>query len=317
MDLVPPSDLEAVLEELDLDLGRSTEDEVWARCPGHKDRLGKEDSKPTNFSVNRNTGWGYCFACGYQTNLLRLVCDLLDLDLWEGSRWLRENGASLSEAIERVGKSKEEKKSKVQRLANPKVEAEFAIFTDPPQRAIERRGYTREAVDFYTVRWEPELKKWIIPIRQPDGELMGWQMRIKPKPVNYPPYMRKKNTLFGAYEFNSDMAVLVESPLDVVKLKSVGFEGGLSSIGVEISWHQMDLIIERAKILVLALDNDDAGWKKTWQIVGKFGRRLPIRVMTYDEAPHVKDIGDMTSTEMVYSIEGAQHAALVKKNVRR
>ena len=50
-------------------------DELWAQCPQHKERTGREDKNPS-WSINKDTGAHFCFSCGYKGSLHNLVRDL-------------------------------------------------------------------------------------------------------------------------------------------------------------------------------------------------------------------------------------------------
>lgn len=314
--LVPP-DLEAVLEELGLDLGRTSGDEVWATCPNPD----HEDSNPTNYSVNRDSGNGYCFACGFRhEGMTSLVTRLLKTDGWTASRWLRERGATISARLERVSERRDrEEGRRTPATSEYSIESQFAVFQDPPRWALEERDLREDAAVDYGVRWNSENETFVLPIHSPNGKLLGWQERTKPKPLNHPRGLRKKQTLFGIEIFRGKTAILVESPLDAVRLWSVGLDGGLSSFGARVSREQMQLIIAKAKKLVLALDNDEAGIDMTEELVATYAPRIPTWVFAYGDAKG-KDPGDLDDDEILRGIREARFTLEVrpsKKMVQR
>jgi DNA primase len=68
--------------------------------------------------------------------------------------------------------------------------------------------------------------------------------------------------LFGYEVFPLDApAVLVESPLDVVRMHTAGLSGGLATYGAEWTDAQMRLILEVASELIIGFDNDKGGHK--------------------------------------------------------
>src|SRR5260221_3188429 len=110
-----------------------------------------------------------------------------------------------------------------------------------------RRQLEAFAVANYGVRWDPTERGWILPIRRENGELMGYQFKRRHRVRNRPTRVKKRETLFGIDKFpEGGRAVLVESPLDVVRLYSEGITGGLAAFGVVVDQLQLDLIYEHA-----------------------------------------------------------------------
>jgi hypothetical protein len=69
----------------------------------------------------------------------------------------------------------------------------------------------------------------------------------------------------------------------------------------------MELLIEKAQSIILALDNDKSGWPVVYDLLGlwypsgkpnrraqDYSRRISIRVANYDECDGEKDIGEMS-----------------------
>lgn len=309
------ADLEQVLANLGMRLGRSTNTEVWALCPGH------DDTHPTSFSVNRDTGASFCFACGYRRgDLVALVVDVMKVDAWSAARWLRENGASLSARIERVRDRTPRSKGKAKTESGYSVESEFAVFGDVPDKELKKRGLTREAVDHFEIRWDADAGEYIIPIKDSSGKLIGWQRRRKPRPKNYPKEMKKSQYLFGAYEFEGSRAIIVESPLDAVRLWGEGYAGVVSTFGSWVSYTQMKTIQRLAKRVLIAMDDDEAGHTSTLELVKFFAHRVPTHVFDYSHAEDAKDPGDMDSYEIDRGISSAEFVTRVpgrKRVVRR
>lgn len=297
-----PKNLEDILDTLGVKVVDQRGDELWARCPGHKQRLGREDKKPS-WSINQVTGDHNCFSCQFSGSLLWLVAEVLETDLKEAKRWLKKFRVDLDFIydIERDSKPKQSKNTKP-----PFGEAYLAPFVDPPKSTLQKRGLSREAADFYEVRWNQQKQSWILPIRYPSGELAGWQEKSKYFFKNYPKKVKKKETLFGIDKLAEDAeyAVLVESPLDVVRLWTVGEENGVSSFGVEVSEQQMRLLLEYVDTIILALDNDPQGRRLTKQLMTTYGRRVRLYGFYYGDS-QAKDPGEMKSSEIHRGVDEA------------
>lgn len=310
------ADLEQVLANLGMKLGKSTNSEVWALCPGH------DDHNPTSFSVNRESGASFCFACGYRrADLVALVVDVKGLDAWSAAVWLREHGASLSARIERVrDRVPLSRRGKPKTSSGYSLEGEFAVFGDVPDAELEDRALRRGSADLYDIRWDQG--NFIIPVKDIRGKLQGWQRRKKPRPRNYPEEMVKSAHLFGAYEFSGDRAIIVESPLDVVRLHSAGYDGAVASFGSWVSLAQMRLVETVASKLLIAMDDDEAGQESTERLVQHFATKMPTWVFSYEHLPEelrgeVKDPGDMEWDEIAKGISDAVFSVHLPRPRRR
>lgn len=311
-----PDDIESVLDELGMGVGRVTDDEVWALCPAHEDRVGKADTAPTNFSVNTENGLCYCFACGYKDSLSNMVAKyFFGNDAWAASGWLRERGASLVDAIARIDRKVAQSHADAG-MGSTDPDFEFVLFGEPPPTALEQRMLTAEQCARFNVRWDEERSHWIIPFLGPDGRVHGWQRKGRGVFENYPKRLRKRQFLFGMHALAGKRGILVESPLDAVRLASAGYGGGLATYGVEISDYQINLLLKSVDSLVLALDNDAAGRRVTEDLMDRLGRRMPVRLFNY-EGSDAKDPGDMDDFDIDYGMKNAKSAALIPKRRSR
>lgn len=316
-----PDDVESVLHELGMGVGRTTDDEVWALCPAHYERLGKQDSSPTNFSVNTENGMCYCFSCGYGDTLTNMIAKYFFAnDAWAASGWLRDRGATLVDAIDRIDRQVKKSHAEAGLIDGEDPDFRFVLFSEPPPFALDERNLTAEACSRFKVRWDEKRAHWIVPFIAADGRVVGWQRKGDGVFDNEPAKVRKRNYLFGVHSLSSSRGILVESPLDAVRLASAGWEGGLATYGVEISDEQVNLIVKSVDSLVLALDDDGPGRKGTRDLIERLGRRMPVRVFNYDGAPSVKggrakDPGDMYDEDIDYAMETAQSTLLMPRRV--
>jgi DNA primase len=140
----------------------------------------------------------------------------------------------------------------------------------------------------------------------PDGELMGWQEKGSGFTYNHPTGVRKGDTLFGIERFNSQTAILVESPLDVVRFAS-SFTGiqCLATFGAQVTKKQLQTAYGVADKIIIAMDNDEAGIASAKKIF----KDMPLLKggMFWLKYSHTKakDIGDMTDTEIEEAVVNA------------
>ena len=103
--------------------------------------------------------------------------------------------------------------------------------------------------------------------------------------------------------------IVVESPLDAVKLKSVGIPGGVATFGAVVSEDQIE-IMRKAEPLIIAMDNDEAGKKASKFLLDSF-RRLGIECWFFNYGDSdKKDIGDMDQNEIDWGLTNAKHCVL-------
>jgi hypothetical protein len=288
-------DLAGVLMDLGVEVTTENDQRVFGLCPGHEEYRGRKDSKPS-WSMDKELLVHHCWSCPYAGTLRQLIADQRG-DTEEASEWLADY--TRRRAIQRLRHPR-----KVAEAPKPvpkpltALQRRLESFSDPPDWALEARGLERFAVVHYGLRWDADVDHWVIPIHDEYGKLAGFQRKADGYFKNVPKGMEKKYMVFGLAQLTGTWGILVESPLDVVRLYSEGVEGGVSSFGAWASNHQLDLILERVEDLVLALDNDDAGNEqrnRIWHAQWRIGNRL--RCLDYT-GTHGKDIGEMTSAEV-------------------
>lgn len=256
--------------------------EITCRCPFHEDRH-------PSFSINATSGLWICYSCGASGNLERLITDV-------GGK---TNPTTALRAVKRrriAGMEPRRTSTTSPPLPDPYyLYARYEAFDSPPQWALDEKYIDPQCAEDYGLRWN---KGWIIPIwgprvTDPIIDLRGWQFKRMDFVSNYPKGVKKSTTLFGLAQCRERRAVLVESPLDVVRLESLGV-AAVASYGAMVSKYQMGLLEGHLDRLVLALDNDEQGRAQTKRIYPVLARRLPTRVLDYE----AKDPGEMTDDEL-------------------
>lgn len=296
-------DVLTTLERLGIE-GRESGDELIAACPQHFARTGKNDSHPS-WSINLNTGLFLCFSCGYRGSLFTLVMDLEGIAEIEAARTFVVKG---------------DLKNTLSRIPGPYVprperrsvaETRLASFGSPPRWAQRARSVSAEACAHYGVVWDHYEESWILPIRDHDGLLMGWQEKSQVGRMfkNFPPGVKKSSTLFGYHKFSGGQMVVVESPLDAVRLHTEGIVGAVATYGAIVSPQQIRLM-SAADEVVMALDADEAGRRASRELLTSTkGVLKSVRFFTYGD-DRCKDPGDMTSEQIRQGIAHAKSRVL-------
>lgn len=307
-------DIEGALLRLGIEVNQRN-NELLGLCPMHLERTGRPDSNPS-WSMNVETGVHHCFSCGYKGTLLTLVAEIKEftttwgrLDFDSAKEWLRSN---IEVNFELLAKQLEEAKNSYVAVQRPieMSEARLAVFTSPPQWALDARGLTKEACALHSVLWDARKEGWITPIRNSENKkLMGWQEKGQRNRYfrNRPTGVQKSKTLFGLDVWEGGTMIIVESPLDTVKLSSLGIKGGISTFGASISDEQFSLM-RMADKLIFAFDNDAAGKAANLDVLARIRSGGMECWFTQYEEGQYKDIGDMPENTVQLLLENIKHS---------
>lgn len=314
----------ALLQELGIQVQQEKGDEIWARCPGHIKRVGHVDHD-ASWSVNVETGEHHCFSCGYGGTIWWLIAVTMEWydgdepDLKRAQKWLQRRGGDSMDVAKRLRSTAEAFVRPIKRKAMD--ESRLALFTDAPDWATNARRVSDDSLDHFGVRWNDDYQAWILPIRDPsNGRLWGWQLKGEDPDArifrNHPTGVKKSEALFGYEKFTGGAVVLVESPLDAVRLHTCGYQA-LSTYGAVWTDTQLSLVCAKADSLIAAFDNDDPGYKASMLLMGrdKTGKRIKgakdwttridTRFFDYDHAP-LKDPGEMSASQIRAGVEHAR-----------
>lgn len=312
-------DVELVLEVLGIDFAvRGSE--ANALCPMHEEVTGKPDRSPS-WWINIETGAHLCFSCHYKGNLVQLVCDVKKFyhsqkqyDYTAALSWL----ATISEVD--VDKLTEKLVGlpvyiRPSHRPLPMNEARLAVFVEPPEHALLSRNVTAEAAKDYGVLWDDQQQNWVLPLRDPHfSALLGWQEKgtVNRTFRNRPAGLKKSSTLFGVNQLREDIAIVVESPLDCLRIASAGVAGAVAICGSSPSEEQVKILRYSDKI-VCAFDNpniDKAG-KKACQEMIEFSKKYGLNLFFFNYGDsNKKDPGDMTDEEILWGIDNAKPSIL-------
>ena len=295
-------DVLATLERLGID-GKESGNEWIARCPQHLARTGREDAHPS-WSINLDTGLFLCFSCGYRGSLYTLVMDLEGVSDLETAKTFVVKG-NLQSSIARIPGAYHSVPA-----THGLPESRLGSFDAPPLWARRSRRVSLDSCAHYGVLWDSYTESWILPIREADGSLLGWQEKSQVDRAfrNFPTGVKKSTTLFGYHVFAGGQMVVVESPLDAVRLHSEGITGAVATYGAIVSKAQIRMM-SAADEVVMALDADAAGRKASRELLTNTrGVLKAVKFFTY--TCDVKDPGDMSHDQIYDGIASAKSRVL-------
>ena len=282
------TDIQHVLVDLGVEVTRAGEREISGRCPVHLSRTGHIDRSPS-WSMNAETGLWICYSCGARGTLVGLISELTG----DETSLIDVHSFLINSSLNRINRED---------IPEPEPEIDwisYSRFDAVPAPYVYNRNLDASVARSYGIRWDTANKAWVIPIVSPLGQLMGWQSKKPDWVRNYPIGIKKSHTLFGIEKFLNKPAVLVESPLDVVRLASItsGVQG-LATFGSYVSTEQLSLLNSVASKVIVAMDNDEAGLKAS-KMLFKTMPRFDDGVLWLNyKNTKAKDIGDMTDEEI-------------------
>jgi len=298
-------EMKTTLSTLGIEVVSVRGDEIQAHCPAHKDRTGREDRNPS-WWINAETGQHICFSCEFKGGLHTLIGYVGGVKASGVKDWLSSTDALVS----RFKNITKEDKPIIEELTNV-TESMLSAFADPPAEALLSRGLIAHAASHFQVLWNARKDGWVLPVRDIEtGKLLGWQEKGYRSRYfnNQPAKMQKSKSLFGYQKYGGGDLIVVESPLDVVRMFSVGVTGGVATYGTSISMFQVRAI-RGADRVIFALDNDHAGKAATsnmFQLCKDMG--IEAWFFNYSHTD-MKDVGAMSSDEIRSGIENAKHIA--------
>ena len=309
---------EDLLDRLGIEICGVNGYEIQAKCPAHVERTGHEDHNPS-WWFNSDTGAHICFSCQFKGNEITLISYMQGITYEEAIEWSATGERSLEDRLAKALQKKEPVFKEVTEL----TEANLAAFSAPPESVLKGRGISQEAAARHGILFDGLAQCWILPIRDPiSGTLWGWQEKGLSGRYfkNYPAGVQKSASLFGYEAYTGGDMVVVESPLDVARMASVGVLGGVSTYGSMVSHAQVNLI-RGADRVIFAMDNDDAGRKSALALLdASASMRFECWFFDYSAIDNghgeCKDVGGMSKAEILDGLTNAKHSLHGRKAIR-
>ena len=334
-------DSEALLEDLGIDFGyRHSKNQLMYHCPNLEGNHRNGDANPS-FGFQTDKLLYNCFVCG-GGNVVELVQMMHPGHTQEQALQYAEKFADFNitqdDFVNKVQSilHPEEEKEEVMPAFSP--DAIFRYRKIHPY--LLERGITRETIIDMQVGYDEEHEGIIFP-HFFMGNLVGWQTRhirqdengnfrcqmcesgaskgvyankkiAKYKnTVNFP----KINTLYGydhmkeaVKEEGVSSCIVVESPMSVLKLKSLGFNRAVATFG-QFSREQAMLLIAMERVYYWP-DNDAAGFNNAKNIIDVLFKYTDLRVVPVVDGEK-GDAGDLNSAAEVSSHLKAAYPAAI------
>lgn len=319
-------DFEEILEALGIQISHTLGDWIMCHCPNtgaHKNG----DQNPS-FGFNTEEVYANCFVCGNQS-LVQLIQDQLGISEKDAVAWLREHStfepAKSEDLVEKITK-----------ILHPPED--LIVMPEFPDNAVFKyrfvhpylleRGITKEVIKEMNVGFDEEHLGIVIP-HWWKGKLRGWQVRhllekdgkyycptcgqdnsptVAKTPKQVAKYNNtigfpKKTTLYN-YDnvYHTSGVMVVESPMSVLKIKSLGLDDVVATFG-SFSKEQGDALVKFG-IVYFWPDNDLAGMINTQHVIDSLANRVELRIIppVFEEKG---DPGDLKSSDDIIDYRSA------------
>lgn len=230
-----------------------------ALCPFHEERR-------ASFSVSLEHGGWVDRHTARTGSLLALVAELRGMSRDEAARWVRGSRTIIESAdlLARILRSGAPRDAEAAALGEDvrRWAARFeALPTDRMSEYFFERGFTDATRRRFDVRYDDDPPALVWPVRDENANLAGFALRKVP-PCGWPPYLYPRGfrrMLFPLDAYEGETVVLVEGPLDAMRLHQAGVSGALALLGADLTDAQLATLRRLARRVVLALDSDPAG----------------------------------------------------------
>lgn len=235
----------AKVAEANLEVAIRSGSEWMCKCPHHEDRT-------ASLQFNIDKGLWVCFSCGRKGNAKSLFGD-----------GFREPEPDIEAVIAQLDLI-EQAATAAPRLTMPESALKRFSF---PNDYWTGRGFSDTIIKAFQLGYDPLENDAIIPVRYPDGELIGVIRRklendFGPKYM-YPKGFPRRTTMFGAWlvaKSTTDHVAIVEGSVDAMAVWAAGIPA-VAQYGSSISKEQV-VMLRRLGInrVTLFYDDDKAGW---------------------------------------------------------
>lgn len=182
------------------------------------------------------------------------------------------------------------------------------------------RGFEADDVEEYMIGRDLEEKTVTFPIFYEDGNLAGFIGRYinphRPKNMRYKVYDFVKSLHLypiDKLEVKKANIILVEGMLDAITLRKWGYTNVLSSMGLEISREQANILQNKCKVVTLLYDSDKRGREATLKVKNLLQKTgLIVKVPEYPENLEGKDPQEWGRVTTDFLIDSAKLLGSVK-----
>ncbi len=263
----------------------------------------KNGDKNPSASLNKKTLLFNCFTCG-GGSIFWLVENILDLTSNQAIARVKEYSTGSIVDYEKFIDKLKENLSK----SAPKGKIDIPVYSEniisswiQETEYMDSRGVSREVQKEMKIGLREIGEEWVYDGKNSqklnvpriiiphifNKQLVGWQGRKLTADPRPPKYKNSKNfpKAWSLYNYDNldqnEELIVVESPMSVLKLKSLGISNVVSTFGASVSNYQVHLIRQFQDVCIW-MDGDSAGRKASSYLVNCLSKTNMVTILEED-----------------------------------
>lgn len=180
------------------------------------------------------------------------------------------------------------------------------------------RDISPTTLEQYGVGYLKELNKYIFPIFNESGDIIGASLRAvgneMPKWLHRPKSIKTGMVLYNlkyCIDNNFRKVYIVEGIIDVLRLVDIGVRNVVCTFGARVTDEQKYMLLKHFDEVVLAFDNDSAGKQATKKAIEKLRYIINTEVLVIPS--DLKDVGELRSIEEFNEMEVISWSSYISK----
>lgn len=298
--------LELLLKEIGVEVHSDTATDIICYCPIHLNR-----SSPA-LNVSKTPPYPFrCWnpSCAETGTVIRLVMKLTGKDLLGALSVMKKYRASITDLIKMLAEEEVEDDGSYPIISEDVLERVKIDYEGNPERieSLTSRGFSVETISAFKIGYSAKRKRLTIPVWDENGDFVGFSGRSLSEAVE-PKYwdfgLPKRYILFNLNNArSSDTVVVVEGPLDAMKVWQAGFHNVVAFFGGGFSKFQGRKLTTNFSEVIIFTDNDEAGHdfiERIAKVCRDRGRR--VFVAKYEPEWEETDPGALSEGQITQAI---------------
>lgn len=262
---------------------------IAVTCPSHNDGKEKRPSCFINIqNENVPVGMTHCFTCGFKGSFSKFVGECFNKGEEWGENWLLANYASdyikRELVLPEISFDNEKSESIDESILN-KFESYHPYMS--------QRGISDDIIKKFNIKYDPETKCIVFPIRDRHGKLKYLTRRSVEGKKFIIDSLANKKDMFGLSEVikgNYRDCIICESQINALNAWSWGYPA-IALLGAGTTREQMDELNNTSiKRFILCYDGDNAGRKGAERFKKLISKNKLVDQIDF---PDGKDLADM------------------------
>ena len=272
-------------------------DHSWVTCPYHKNGHERHASctiyDGDNESIKVPKGTFYCFTCKESGSIGKLIGECFNESKTWGEQWILDRfGDTYIKSNVELEPIEFDRNIRGNTILDDSLLENYTVSYD----YLNKRKISNEIIDKFEIKYDPNKKQVIFPLRDEKGNLVGLTKRNTeykkyelPKVVYKPIYL-----LYYIIDNNIKEVYVCESQINALYLWSLGYPA-IALLGTG-SHYQYDLLNKSGILFYhLCFDGDEAGDKGIKNFLKNINKNSITDVI---QLPRGKDINDLNEEEI-------------------